>query len=123
MISMLINIIVPLRKRLGNASFTPWQRHTGKVVIIERDRIDAEVSFLNFIDNPTGREGEIFDKAEMALDQLEGLRIPYDKINENIVKILEYIGVDIPMGRIEEYLSKSLNSSDTGEAKSKAKYK
>ncbi len=113
---------IPKRKRLGNASFTPWQRHTGKIVIIERDRIDAEVSFLNYIDEPSGYEGEIFDKAEIFLRDLEGLRVPYEKINENIVKILDYIGVDIPMGRIEEYLSKSLNSPDTSEEASKVSY-
>jgi hypothetical protein len=113
---------IPLRKRLGNASFTPWQRHSGKVVIIERDRIDAEVSFLNFIDNPTGREGEIFDKAEIALKELEGLRVNYDEIDSRLIEILNYIGVDIPMGRIEEYLSTNLNSSDTSESSSKASY-
>jgi len=113
---------VPLRKRIGNASFTPWQRHTGKIVIIERDRIDAEVSFLNFIDEPSGLEGDIFDKAEIALAELEGLRVNYGEINARIIEILNYIGVDIPMGRVEEYLNKELHSSDTSEANSKAAY-
>jgi hypothetical protein len=112
----------PLRKRIGNASFTPWQRHTGKIVIIERDRIEAEVSFLNFIDEPSGREGEIFDKAEAALSDLDGLRVKYNDINARLVEILNYINVDIPMGRVEEYTKRSLNSLDTSQDKSKASY-
>jgi hypothetical protein len=113
---------VPLRKRLGNSSFTPWRKHTGKMVIIERDRIDAEVSYLNFVDEPLGIEGEMFDKAEVFLNDLEGMRVPYDKINERIVEILNYIGVDIPMGRIEEFLGRELNSPDTSEENSKVAY-
>jgi len=113
---------IPMRKRLGNASFTPWQRHTGKIVIIERDRVDAEVSYLNFIDEPTGREGKIFDACEDSIAQLEGLRINYDDINANIIHILNYIGVDIPMGRIDDYVEKALNSPDTHPSKSKVSY-
>ena len=113
---------IPLRKRLGNASFTPWQNHTGKIVIIERDRIDAEVSFLNYIDEPSGYEAEIFDKAEIFLKEMEGLRVNYDDIDARLIEILHYIGVDIPMGRIEEYLSINLNSPDTCESESKAAY-
>ncbi len=114
---------IPKRKRLGNASFTPWQRHSGKIVIIERDRIDAEVSYLNFIDQPTGREAKIFDACETALAELEGLRIHYNDINANIIHILNYIGVDIPMGRVEEYLDKTLNSPDTSVENSKVRYR
>jgi hypothetical protein len=113
---------IPLRKRLGNSSFTPWQRHTGKVVIIERDRIDAETSFLNFVEKPTGREEMIFDRAEDALGHLEGLRVPYTEIDSRIIEILNYIGVDIPLGRIEEYLGRELHSPDTSQESSKAKY-
>lgn len=114
---------IPLRKRLGNASFTPWQEHTGKIVIIERDRVDAEVSFLNYIDHPVGNEEAIFDKAESSLSELKGLRIPFDRINERLVEILNYIDVDIPMGRIEEFLSMELNSPDTTESESEVAYR
>lgn len=113
---------IPLRKRLGNASFTPWREHTGKLVIIERDRIDAEVSYLNYVDEPTGMEGGIFDKCETALSELEGLRIPYDKINERISEILDYIGVDVSQDRIDYFVDNNCQSPDTSEAKSKVAY-
>jgi hypothetical protein len=113
---------VPLRKRLGNASFTPWQRHTGKVVIIERDRIDAEVSFLNYVEKPSGREGEIFDKAELAMGHLEGLRVKYEDINTRIYEILDYIGVTIPFDRVIEFLDKEMHSPDTSQDNSKVAY-
>ena len=116
------NYKTPLRKRLGNASFTPWQKHTGKIVIIERDRIDAEVSFLNYIDEPSGHESAIFDKAEDHLQKLDGLRVRYEDINARIFDILEYIGVDIPIERLSEFIDKPLNSPDTHESKSKVRY-
>jgi hypothetical protein len=114
---------IPMRKILGNSSFTPWQKHTGKIVIIERDRIDAEVSFLNYVDNPDALlTGKIFDKAEESLAKLEGLRVPYDRINERLIEIINYIGVDVPMDRIERYIDKELHSPDTSESKSTVAY-
>jgi hypothetical protein len=113
---------VPLRKRLGNASFTPWQEHSGRIVIIERDRIEAEVSFLNYIDEPIGFESQIFDKAEDHLSQLTGLRVRYEDINARIFDILDYIGVDIPIERLEEFIDKELHSPDTSPENSKVAY-
>ena len=113
---------VPMRKRLGNASFTPWLKHTGRLVIIERDRIEAEVSFLNYVDEPSGHESAIFDKAEDALHNLTGLRVRYEDINARIFDILEYIGVDIPIERLESFIDKELNSPDTSQEKSKVAY-
>jgi hypothetical protein len=114
---------IPKRKNLGNCSFTPWQKHTGKVIIIERDRVDAEVSFLNFIDKPDIELTEkIFDKAEESLTELEGLRIPFDRINERIFDIINYIGIDVPMDRIEKFLDMKLESDDTSEENSKVNY-
>lgn len=114
---------VPLRKALGNASFTPWQRHTGKVVIIERDRIEAEVSFLNYVDEPDEElTGNIFNAAEKAMEGLEGLRVKYEDVDKRLDEILAYIGVSIPQSRIDEFKLTTLNSPDTSESNSKVAY-
>lgn len=114
---------VPIRKRLFNASFTPWIPHTGNIVVIERDRAEAEESFINYLDSPdTVPVSAIFDAAESHLKMIDGLRIDYNDINGRILEILQHLGIDLPMGRIEEYLSINLNSSDTSEEMSKYAY-
>ena len=51
-----------------------------------------------------------------------GLRVKYDAINGRLPEILDYIEVNVPTQRINEYIDKHLNSPDTGIGKSKVAY-
>lgn len=114
---------VPIRKRLFNASFTPWIPHTGKIIVIERDRDEAQRSFLNYVDDVDRcMAAAIFDAAQSHLQLIDGLRIAYNDINERIIEIINYLGVDVPMARIEKYINLKLNSPDTSEEASKYAY-
>jgi hypothetical protein len=118
------NYPIPLRKHLFNSSFTPWLPHTGKIVVIERDRREAQESFLNFVENPDYRHIEsIFDACETSLKDMDaGLRIDYNDVNERLPEIIDYIGLECDQSRMDEYKDKKLNSPDTSESESRFAY-
>jgi hypothetical protein len=115
---------IPIRKRLLNSSFTSWLPHTGKIVVIERDRVEAEESFLNFVIEADPRlTASIFDACEESLKgYTDCLRIHYNDVSDSLPEILEYIGVSLPQSRIDEYMNKTLNSPDTSESESRFAY-
>jgi hypothetical protein len=115
---------IPIRKRLFNSSFTPWLPHEGKILVIERDRAEAQASFLKFVAKPDLMLVEsIFDAGELSLDIMDaGLRIDYNDVNGRLPEILDYMGIDLPEHRISSFLNKELNSPDTSESESRFAY-
>lgn len=109
---------IPKGKILLNSSCWPAFITTDRVVIIERDKEEAKASFLRFVQEPFPMADQVFDHIEKTLETVQGLRVPYNRVDEEMDKILDWLGITLPDGRLEEYTGMNLQSPDNKTGKS-----
>lgn len=116
---------IPPDKRLFNSSCSPWNKQTGRLVIVHRDRDEAEASFKQF-QNDTIPDIEVtraFNLGAAILPKWSGLHVAYNDINDRIYEILLHIGVSFPSWWVDSMLTHNLQSTDNGVLPHKVRYR
>lgn len=117
----------PANRILLNSSCSPWNKQTGKLVIIERDVNEALESFKRYADpSVVFDEGMLLDQfaiGQECLDALEGMRVKFHQVDKCLPQILTYINVNLPQSYVRHMARHVLNSPDNGEALHADEYK